>query len=82
MTCFRALRGGHIIHCSNFGFIRPHDACLYEQMTNIGDLIAGESRFLHGQFEANLSCSLRDYSFIFIVLWSSFSLYQQVIHDD
>ena len=82
MTCFRAVRGRHIIHCSNIGFIRPHEACLCEQMTNIGDLITGESTFLHRQFEANLSCSLRDYSLICIVLWCSSNLYQQVIHDD
>ena len=82
MKCFRAVRGRHIIHGSTFGFIRPHEACLCEQMTNIGDLITGESTFLHRQFEASLSCSLRDYSLICIVLWCSSNLYQQVIHDD
>ena len=82
MTCFRALRGRHIIHCSNFGFIRPHEACLYEQMTNTEGLITRKSIFLCRQFEANLSCSLRDYFLICIVPWCSFTLYQQVIHDE
>ena len=82
MTYFRALRGTHIIYCSNFGFIRPHEACLNERMTNIGDLITRESTFLCRKFEANLSCSLRDYFLICIVPWCSFTLYQQVIHDE
>ena len=82
MTCCRALRGRNMINCSNFGFIRTHEVCLYERMTNIADMITRESTFLCRQFEANLSCSLRDYFLICIVPWCSFTLYQQVIHDE